>query len=1518
MIRVIRRWTTAMAMAMFAMACLLAGTGAAQAQSPSWLSSAVIYCVNPEIFSTSGLAGVTAQLPRLSALGVNTIWLMPIYPRGNVVTVDGVAHTADYDSPYDISNLEGVDPSMGTSAQLTTLVTDAHNLGMKVIMDLDINCTSWDNPLIESNTDYYYNSGSVTDEATIEPGWYMTSSPENDIAMLDLEINTYGAQTYVTDVADYWVQNYGIDGFRVDSADNPTGSTRSLPASLSSSIYSSIKGINSNVMMLGEEENVSLALSPYDLDYGWNMWYYGVETAFTTSGDASTLEYQWEYPYTSSNTSPSGMLHMNIQDDWDLANRDVVTLGGAPQAMAAAVFNCTTSGVPLIYNGMEVANTNGGNNSHTQINWSGSNAYAFSTFYQQLLALRNNSGGALQQGTTTWVTNSSSAVTSYDRTGGGQEYLVEINTNGSTASGTISPPSGGAWIEVTPAGAPGGQSHENPGTGDLSLLAYDFAIFERSSAGQPAATPTFSLAPGAYVGTQTLTMSDTTSGATIYYTTNGTTPTTSSTKYTGGFGVSSSETVEAMAVGAAQGSTRTAAYTIVAGSGGAISGSETAVTTATTYNLTSEGTSDWAAWGYLGSDTFDQDTSGNNLISDAGLYNGGGAGQFSNSIIGLTWTNGSEDGSVTNAGTGIYNGGGVGDGFVFTVPASTTSSTLTVYVGGWESGGTLTASLSDDSAAAYSNSSLSNSSSNYYGVYTLNFKAASAGQTLTVTWVQASGSGNVTLQAAALVANGLPTAATPTFSPAAGTYTTSQSVTLSDSTSGSTIYYTTNGTTPTTSSTKYTGAISVTSSETIEAIAAASGYNNSNVGSATYTISLPTVATPTFSPAAGSYGSSQSVTISDSTSGSTIYYTTNGATPTTSSTKYTGAISVTSSETVEAIAAASGDNNSNIGSAAYVIETLPAAPTSPSATGGNAQVSLSWTASTGATSYNVYRSTTSGGEGTTAIASGITTTTYTNTGLTNGAKYYYKIAAVNLAGTSAQSTEVSATPAAPVEGPYGGTPAAIPGTVYADAYDTGGANLGYYVTSVNGTDNTWRTTGDGVDLEACTDSTTNGADLGWTAATQWFRYTVNVATAGNYVVSFRVADGSSSTATLQLNNSAGTDLSGVVTVPTTGGWQTWTTVTATVTLPAGQQVLTVLQDSANSNINYMSFAAAGVEGPYGGTAAAIPGTVYADAYDTGGANVGYYVSSVNGTDNGWRTTGDGVDLEACTDTTTNGADVGWTASGQWMRYTVNVASAGSYVVSFRVADGSTAGSLQLNNSSGTDLSGVVTVPATGGWQTWTTVNANVTLPAGQQVLTIYQDSANVNINYLTFAKAGSGTLSGAVTSVTSAQAFNLTSIGATDWAAWGFDGTDRDTSGGSKIGTLYTYSGGSLNQFTSGFLGLTWTNGTPDASETDETDGYYNNAGVGDGFSFQVPASTTTQHITVYVGGWETGGTLSSYLSDGSASSYSNTTLSNSSNSYYGYYTLTYAAASAGQYLTVNWVQASGSGNVTIYGAALH
>jgi hypothetical protein len=162
--------------------------------------------------------------------------------------------------------------------------------------------------------------------------------------------------------------------------------------------------------------------------------------------------------------------------------------------------------------------------------------------------------------------------------------------------------------------------------------------------------------------------------------------------------------------------------------------------------------------------------------------------------------------------------------------------------------------------------------------------------------------------------------------------------------------------------------------------------------------------------------------------------------------------------------------------------------------------------------------------------------------------------------------------------------------VQAANYDTGGQGVAYNVTSVNGTGNSYRS--DGVDLETCTD-TGCGDDIGWTAAGQWFKYTVNVATAATYTVSLRLAAPSAVTDGLHIASSSGANLSGNINVPATGGWQNWTTVTATVTLPAGQQTLTVDEDNGGWNIHTMAFASSGGSTPPPpGTSAWAPGVAY--------------------------------------------------------------------------------------------------------------------------------------------------------------------------------------------------------------------------------------------------------------------------------------------------------------------------------------
>lgn len=195
----------------------------------------------------------------------------------------------------------------------------------------------------------------------------------------------------------------------------------------------------------------------------------------------------------------------------------------------------------------------------------------------------------------------------------------------------------------------------------------------------------------------------------------------------------------------------------------------------------------------------------------------------------------------------------------------------------------------------------------------------------------------------------LPPAETPHLDPAPGQYPQPQSVTISSRMPNATFYFTTDGSTPTANSTPYTGPFLLENSETVNAIALAPGYPNSGVGSASYALqALP----PVLSPPQGIYSSAQTVTISDATPGAAVYYTTDGTTPTGSSAKYSGPITVSTSETITAIASAPSFANSPTAGATYTISVpqfaLGASPGSLLlAPGGQATVTITLSPSNG-------------------------------------------------------------------------------------------------------------------------------------------------------------------------------------------------------------------------------------------------------------------------------------------------------------------------------------------------------------------------------------------------------------------------------------------------------------------------------------------------------------------------------------------------------------------------------------------
>jgi len=405
-----------------------------------------------------------------------------------------------------------------------------------------------------------------------------------------------------------------------------------------------------------------------------------------------------------------------------------------------------------------------------------------------------------------------------------------------------------------------------------------------------AATPTFSPVAGTYNTVQTVTISDATGGATIYYTTDGSTPTTGSAVYSTAISITTSETLKAIAVAYnyLNSATGSAAYTLQAAmpSFNPVAGTYASIQTVTISDSTAGATIYYT-------------TNGSTPTTSSTQYSGAITVSANETLKAIATASGF---NTSTTGSAAYT---------INLPTAATP-TFNPVAGSYSSAQSVTISDTTTGATIY---------------YTTNGNTPTTGSAVYSAAISVTA--NETIEAIAVAYNYLNSAvgsaaytiaaATPTFSPAAGTYTTIQTVTIADTTPGAVIYYTTNGLTPTTSSTPYSGAITVSANETLETIATASGYGASATGSAAYTINLPTAATPTFNPVAGSYPSAQLVTISDTTTGATIYYTTNGSTPTTGSAVYSAAISVTANETIEAIAVAYNYLNSAVGSAAYTI-----------------------------------------------------------------------------------------------------------------------------------------------------------------------------------------------------------------------------------------------------------------------------------------------------------------------------------------------------------------------------------------------------------------------------------------------------------------------------------------------------------------------------------------------------------------------------------------------------------------------
>lgn len=384
----------------------------------------VIYEMNVGAFTSEGtFQAATAQLSELKSLGIDIVWLMPIYPRGGGIN-----------SPYAAKNFQQVNPSYGTISDLKVFVARAHELQMEVWLDWVPNHTATDADWVTEHPEYYKkdNKGQM-----IHPNNY------GDVWQLDYDnANLVNA---MNDCLKFWIDEADVDGYRCDYI-----SSKYIPASYWQTTIPLIKGYKSGktITFLGETDIVNDATRlknvGFDYDYAWSY-----QTSLLNFGPngtySSSLKVNADKVINAQSTINFGrMVYLTNHDqNWN-EEKQTLTQKYGNNRYVLTVLAHTFWGMPLIYNGQEV----GGNQAlnyftDTKINWNNPDAKMYNTL-RTLNALKH-SVEAFRDGnttathhTTTWLTSTSNNVLAYTCKYGDSEAVVVLNLGTSAVTSTIS------------------------------------------------------------------------------------------------------------------------------------------------------------------------------------------------------------------------------------------------------------------------------------------------------------------------------------------------------------------------------------------------------------------------------------------------------------------------------------------------------------------------------------------------------------------------------------------------------------------------------------------------------------------------------------------------------------------------------------------------------------------------------------------------------------------------------------------------------------------------------------------------------------------------------------------------------------------------------------------------------------------------------------------------------------------------------------------------------------------------
>ncbi|WP_157207144.1 alpha-amylase family glycosyl hydrolase [Mariniflexile maritimum] len=387
---------------------------------------AIIYQVNLRAFSNAGtINGVKERLNHIKSLGANVIYLMPIYPVGMERSV------GELGSPYSVKDYKAVNTEFGTLDDLRSLVEEAHNMNMAVMLDWVANHTSWDNSWIDQHPDWYQQDANGNIIAPPGTGW-------NDVAQLNYD--NVELRKAMIDAMSYWVYNANIDGFRCDFADG-------VQQSFWAEAIAAIRAIkDQDMLMLAEGTRKNHFDVGFDYTFGFRF-FEVLKKVFSEGAPASSLQNANAEEYSNNYNDDNRVVRYTTNHDVNITDGTPLELfGGKPGSLATFVVAAYMKSVPMIYNGQEIGYAQRiPFFNHTPIDWTTADADVFAK-YQKIIDFRKNSE-AIKTGT--YNGYSSNAVSAFTMKTDTETVLVLSNLTNSNAKYLVPAAlSGNTWMDA--------------------------------------------------------------------------------------------------------------------------------------------------------------------------------------------------------------------------------------------------------------------------------------------------------------------------------------------------------------------------------------------------------------------------------------------------------------------------------------------------------------------------------------------------------------------------------------------------------------------------------------------------------------------------------------------------------------------------------------------------------------------------------------------------------------------------------------------------------------------------------------------------------------------------------------------------------------------------------------------------------------------------------------------------------------------------------------------------------------